>query len=68
MTELEKLTREWYQARKDMLSYLSDTESWLKAKGKSMEVDQTTSFNDAWKRLANSEWALTDFIKGNENE
>lgn len=63
MSDLEKLAKEWHEARKDMLAFLGDTAAYMKAKGKTMEIDSTPVFNEAWKRLSDAEWALSDFMK-----
>lgn len=61
---LETLTEEWYKARKSVLELYSDTDTWMKEKGKGTEVtDLPISLTDALKNLSNAEWALFDYVK-----
>ncbi len=61
--DLATLAKEWYESRQAMLGALSETDSYMKIKGKGAEIVEPLPFLDLWKRLSNAEWALSDFIK-----
>lgn len=60
---LETLVKNWYEARRNMLNALSETDSYMNEKGKGKEIGDVSSLSEAWKSLSNAEWALFNHVR-----